>query len=132
LMFVSANLALQKFGTVLSSKTLADEIRSRWEPNAKIVFNGEYETGSSIGFYTNEQILLLNGKVSGMAFGSTYPDVPPVFVEVEDVRRLWQSNDRIFLFTEDIKKDRAEQVLAGLQTYPLVSRGAKSVLMNKP
>ncbi len=132
LMFVWANLALQKFGTVLSSRALAGEIQRRWEPNARIVFNGEYETGSSIGFYSNEPILLLNGKVTGMGFGSTYPDVPPVFLEAGDVRHLWQGNDRVFLFTEDSKKEKATKVLEGLPIYPLFSRGAKSVLMNKP
>jgi 4-amino-4-deoxy-L-arabinose transferase-like glycosyltransferase len=131
-MFVCANLALRKFGPVLSSRILADEIERHWEPNAKIVFNGEYETGSSIGFYTNEPILLLDGKVTGMAFGSTYPDAPPVFLEADDLRRLWQSGARVFFFTEDSKKDRALQALTGLPAYPLSSRGGKSVLMNKP
>src|SRR5262249_46100405 len=98
-LFVCANLAQQKFDPVLSSRGLADVIQKRWEPNAKIVFNGEYETGSSIAFYTNEQILLLNGRVTGMAFGSTYPDAPKIFLEAEDVRRLWQGSDRVFFFT---------------------------------
>jgi len=132
LMFVCANLAQTKFDPVLSSRVLADEIQKRWEPGAKIIFNGEYETGSSIAFYTNEQVLLLNGKVTGMAFGSTYPDVPPVFLEAEDVRRLWQSSERIFFFTEVSKKERALKVIEGLQIYPLADRGGKSVLTNKP
>jgi 4-amino-4-deoxy-L-arabinose transferase-like glycosyltransferase len=132
LMFVWANLALQQFGTVLSSRAHADAILRRWEPNAKIVFNGEYETGSSIGFYTDQPILLLDGKVTGMAFGSTYPDAPPVFLEADDVRRLWQGKARIFLFTEESRKEKAAKVLENLPVYPLISRGAKSVWMNRP
>lgn len=132
LMFVCANLAQQKFDPVLSSRVLAGEIQKRWEPDAKIIFNGEYETGSSIAFYTNQQVLLLNGKVTGMAFGSTYPDAPPVFLEAEDVRRLWQGDRRIFFFTEDSKKAAALKVIEGLPVYSLVDRGGKSVIMNKP
>ena len=131
-MFICANLAQQKFDPVLSSRGLADEIQRRWEPNAKIVFNGEYETGSSIAFYTNEQVLLLNGKVTGMAFGSTYPDAPKIFLEAEDVRRLWQGDARIFFFTEDSKKNKALKVIEGLSFFPLADRGGKSVLMNRP
>lgn len=131
-MFVCANLAQQKFDPVLSSRALADEIQKRWEPNAKIVFNGEYETGSSIAFYTNKQVLLLNGKVTGMAFGSTYPDAPKIFLEAEDVRRLWQGSERIFFFTEDSKKERALKAIEGLAVYSLADRGGKSVLMNRP
>jgi 4-amino-4-deoxy-L-arabinose transferase-like glycosyltransferase len=132
LMFVCANLAQQKFDPVLSSRALAVEIERHWEPNAKIIFNGEYETGSSIAFYTDEQVLLLNGRVTGMAFGSTYPDAPPVFMEPEDVRRLWRGKDRIFLFTEDSKKERVLKLFSGLEIYPLVDRGGKSVLTNRP
>src|SRR5581483_6257335 len=105
-LFVSANRAQIRFDPVLSSRGLADEIQKRWAPGARIVFNGEYETGSSIAFYTDQEILLLNGKVTGMAFGSTYPDAPPVFLDYEDMRRLWNGPTRIFLFTENIKKDK--------------------------
>jgi 4-amino-4-deoxy-L-arabinose transferase-like glycosyltransferase len=132
LMFVWANLAQQKFDPVLSSRVLAQEIQQRWEPGAKIVFNGEYETGSSIAFYTNEQILLLHGRVTGMQFGSTYPDAPPVFLETADLRRLWQAGERIFFFTEDNTKEAALKAVEGLPLYPLASRGGKSVMTNKP
>lgn len=132
LMFVWANLAQQKFDPVLSSRGLADEIQRRWEPDAKIIFNGEYETGSSIAFYTNEQILLLNGRVTGMAFGSTYPDAPLIFLEASDVRRLWLGGDRIFFFTEDSKKEKALSSIEGLPVFPVASRGGKTVLTNKP
>jgi hypothetical protein len=132
LMFVWANLAQQKFDPVLSSRVLADEIQRRWEPGAKIVFNGEFETGSSIAFYTGKQILLLNGRVTGMSFGSTYPDVPPVFLEAADVRRLWQGTDRVFFFSEDDKKQTALNAINGLPLFPLASRGGKSLITNKP
>ncbi|MFN0083930.1 MAG: ArnT family glycosyltransferase [Blastocatellia bacterium] len=132
LTFLPANLALRKFGTILSSRALATEIESRWEPSAKIVFNGEYETGSSIGFYTNQPILLLNGKVTGMAFGSTYPDCPPVFLEDAGLRRLWQGAGRVFLFTENNKKEAALGALEGLPLFPLADYGGKSVWMNRP
>jgi Dolichyl-phosphate-mannose-protein mannosyltransferase len=132
LLFIWAGLALQQFGSVLSSRAHADAILRHWEPNARIIFNGEYETGSSIGFYTDQPILLLDGKVTGMAFGSTYPDAPPVFLEAADVRRLWQGNARVFLFTEDGKKEKVMKILAGLPRVPLIRRGAKSVWMNKP
>jgi len=132
LMFIWANLAQQQFDPVLSSRNLADEIRRRWEPGAKIIFNGEYETGSSIAFYTNEQILLLNGRVTGMAFGSTYADAPPIFLEAADVRRLWQGGNRIFFFTEESKKEIALNSIAELPVFSVASRGGKIILSNKP
>ncbi|MDX2031258.1 MAG: glycosyltransferase family 39 protein [Blastocatellia bacterium] len=130
--FLPAGLALRQFGTLLSSRALADDIERRWEPGAKIVFNGEYETGSSIGFYTNRRILLLNGRVTGMAFGATYPDCPPIFLDAPDLRRLWQGPDRVFLFTENGKQEIALRAIDGLARFPLADRGGKSVWMNRP
>jgi len=131
LLFICANQAQIEFDPVLSSRVLASEIKQRWEPGAKIVVNGEYESGSSLGFYTNQPILLLNGRVTGMAFGSKYPDAPPVFLTDEDVRRLWSGPDRIFLFTENSKK---EALLKNLNApvFLAAEKGGKSLVMNKP
>lgn len=130
-LFFCANRAQISFDPVLSSRGLAEEIQKHWKPGAQIIFNGEYETGSSIAFYTDQQILLLNGKVTGMAFGSTYPDAPPVFLSEDDVRRLWSGPQRIFLFTENSKKDRMLERLH-VPVFVLADRGGKSVLMNRP
>ena len=132
LMFIWANLALQKFEPVLSSRALAESIEQNWEPGSKIVFNGEYETGSSIGFYTNRQILLLNGRVTGMAFGATYTDAPPVFLENADLKKLWEGESRVFLFSEEGKLDRALKLLDASPATRLAERGGKIVLTNRP
>ncbi len=130
LLFVCAHFAHVQFEPILSSRALANEINQRWEPKAKIVFNGEYETGSSIGFYTNKQILLLNGRVTGMEFGSRYLDAPKIFINEEDVRRLWVGPNRVFLFTEDIKKEALLKNL-NLPTIPIANSGGKSLLTNR-
>jgi 4-amino-4-deoxy-L-arabinose transferase-like glycosyltransferase len=131
LLFVCANIAQGYFDPVLSSRVLADEIKRRWEPSSRIVFNGEYPGGSSIGFYTGQPILLLNGRVTGLEFGSRYPDAPPVFLEKQDLMRLWKSADRIFLFTEDSKKESLLNMM-GSPVFVAAQRGGKSLLMNKP
>ncbi len=131
LLFLCANRALIQFEPVLSSRPLADAILRRWEPGAKVIINGEYESGSALGFYIDQPILLLHGRVTGMAFGSTYPDVPPVFLEDEDVRHLWSGPERIFLFTENTRR---EAFLSALQmpVIEVAEQGGKSVLTNKP
>jgi hypothetical protein len=131
LLFVCANRALAEFEPVLSSRPLADEIERRWERGAKIVIDGEYESGSSIGFYTNQQLLLLNGRVTGMEFGSHYPDAPPVFIEMEDLRTLWAGAQRIFLVVPDEDRERIVREL-GQPVYVAAQRGGKLILMNHP
>ena len=116
---------------MLSSRPLADAILRRWEPGAKVIINGEYESGSALGFYIDQPILLLHGRVTGMAFGSTYPDVPPVFLEDEDVRRLWSGPERIFLFTENTRRETLLNTLQ-MPVIEVADQGGKSVLTNKP
>ncbi len=130
-LFICANFAQQKFEPVMSSRALAEVIQQRWEPGAQLVFNGEYETGSSLAFYTQRQVLLFNGKVTGMWFGAQYPDCPPVFLEAADLRRLWQGTARVFLFTEESKKEKAVQALNGLPMHLVAERGGKSVWTNR-
>lgn len=130
LLFICANRAHTHFDPVLSSRVLADKIMQRWEPGAKIVINGSYESGSSLAFYTNQPIFLLNGRILVMEFGSRYPDAPPIFLTEEDVRRLWRGSNRIFLFTENAKKEALLKNLA-LPVIPVAEKGGKSLLMNK-
>jgi 4-amino-4-deoxy-L-arabinose transferase-like glycosyltransferase len=131
LLFICANRAHAKFEPVLSSRLLAEEIRERWEPGAKIIINGNYETGSSLRFYIDEQIYLLNGRTLIMEFGSRYPDAQHIFLNDEDVRRLWQSSDRIFLFTENPKKEELLTNLA-MPVFPVADKGGRSIFTNKP
>lgn len=131
LIFICSNRAQVHFEPVLSSRFLANEITQRWEPGAKIVINGAYESGSTLGFYTNQQILLLNGRYLVLEYGSRYPDAPPVFLNYEDVRRLWRGPNRIFLYTENLKK---EELLKNLD-MPVIfvaEKGGRSLFMNKP
>ena len=131
LLFICANRAYIQFDPVLSSRVMANEIMQRWEPGAKIVINGNYETGSSIRFYIDQQILLLNGRNPVMEFGSRYPDAPPIFLNDEDIRSLWRGSNRIFLFTENPKK---QELLKNLDMTVIfvAEKGGKSLFMNKP
>lgn len=130
LLFICANRAHVQFEPVLSSRSIAEEILQRWEPGAKIVFNGSYEIGSSLGFYTNQQILLLNGRKFNLEYGSRYSDAPPIFLNYEDVRRLWRSPKRVFLFTENTKKDTLLKNL-GLPATSIIDQGGKTLLINQ-
>ena len=65
-----------------------------------------------------------------MAFGSQYPDAPPVFLSDEDVRRLWSSQHRIFLFTENSKQEALLKSL-NAPVFLAAEKGGKSLLMNQ-
>jgi hypothetical protein len=125
-----AHLALGKFEPYLSSKPLALAIKSHLAPGDLVVINGEYQGGSSIGFYLPQKVLLLNGRMTGLEFGSYYPDAPPVFIDNAEMTRLWQGERRVFLFVYDDRFEEVKSLLAG-EIHRIAAIGGKSVYSNR-
>jgi 4-amino-4-deoxy-L-arabinose transferase-like glycosyltransferase len=126
-----AHMALGVFNPYLSSQPLAEAIKRRLAPGAEVVINGEYQGGSSIGFYLPQKVKLLNGRMTGLEFGSYYPDAPPVFIGDSEIAQLWQGERRVFLFTHDDKFEQVRSVVKG-EMFRLASAGEKSIYSNKP
>src|SRR5262249_52456754 len=94
---LAAHSGLVIFSPVLSSKQLADNIESHWTRGAVIETNGDYETASSVNFYTHRQIRMLNGRCNNIWYGSVFPDAPKVFDDDGSFEKLWQSQQTVFL-----------------------------------
>src|SRR5262249_5249336 len=90
-----AHMALGVFNPYLSSRHLATAIAERQAPGDLVVINGEYDGGSSISFYLPQKVLLLNGRINGLEFGSYYPDAPQVFIGDSEIAQLWQGPQRV-------------------------------------
>ncbi len=74
---LAAHLGLQIFSPVLTSKQLADAIAPDLKPDDIIVIHGEYEAGSTLGFYLQRNdIHILEGRSSNLWYGSFFPDAP--------------------------------------------------------
>ncbi|MEO6725575.1 MAG: glycosyltransferase family 39 protein [Blastocatellia bacterium] len=125
-----AHMALGVFSPYLSSQPMAAAIQSRLKPDDIVVFNGEYQSHSSVGFYLARQVLLLNGRTTVLEFGSHYPDSPPVFIDQMELARLWMESKRIFLVTNNDKFEEVKKVLPG-EVFTLASAGGKSVYSNR-
>lgn len=125
-----AHLALGKFDPYLSSKPLAESIKQRLAPGDLVVINGEYQGASSIGFYLPQKVLLLNGRMTGLEFGSYYPDAPPVFITDADIARLWREDKRIFLFVHDDKFAQVKQAV-GKDMFRIAGAGGKTIYSNR-
>jgi hypothetical protein len=123
---IAAHMALVTFSPVLSSKALADAIKPRLQPGDVVEINGEYEAGSTLGFYLRRQIRILNGRSSNLWYGSFFNDAPRLFDDDASFRRLWSGRQRIFLWTE------LDQIpaLPG-PAYAIAQSGGKGILSNQ-
>jgi hypothetical protein len=124
---VAAHMALVTFSPVLSSKTLADAIGPRLKSGDVVEIHGEYESGSTLGFYLQRQVRILNGRSSDLWYGSFFRDAPQIFDDEVSFGRLWGSSTRVFLWTP------LDQVpaLAG-PIYTIARSGGKEVVSNRP
>ncbi len=131
---LAAHEGLARFYPILGSKDLALAVAARQRPGDIIVLDGEMTSGSTLLFYTpqtGQPVLLIEGRVNTLWFGSFWPDAPNVFATEEDLRRLWQGSHRVFLFT--YRPDQRTPELCKLgPVVKLAGSGGKTVLSNHP
>ena len=129
--FIAADAGFLIFAPRLTSKPIAIEINRRLDAGSIIVIDGEYEEGCSIGFYTEHTVLIHNPPSSNLEYGSRFPDAPPLFVDDQGVRELWNNPfRRVFLVTYQAKQKLPEA--ASLPRFTLAEYGDKILLSNRP
>ena len=128
---LAAHEGLARFYPILGSKGLALSIREQLRPGDVVVIDGELTSGSTLLFYTDQPVLLVNGRVNGPWFGSFWPDAPHVFLDEAALRTLWFGPHRVFLLTYDPQKRSANLASFG-PVHTLSTAGGKTVLTNRP
>jgi 4-amino-4-deoxy-L-arabinose transferase-like glycosyltransferase len=126
---LAAHIGLQIFSPVLTSYQLAHAIAPELKPSDLIVINGEYESGSTLGFYLQRNDLhILNGRSSNLWYGSFFPDAPPIFEDALSIKLKWSGPRRVFLW-QDLSESTPS--LPG-KTYFIAQSGGKEILSNQP
>ncbi len=133
LALLAAHEGLVRFYPIIGSKGLAEAINQAQQntpqPNDLIVIDGELTAGSTLIFYTGQQVHLIYGRVNGLWFGSFWPDAPSIFETEDSLRQLWSSPHRIFLFTYN-PTTRTKDLEPHGAVHTLASAGGKTVLIN--
>jgi hypothetical protein len=134
-LLLAVHAGLVRFYPTLGSKQLSQSILKAQaaEPRASdlILIDGELTAGSTLLFYTQQPVHLVNGRVNGPWYGSFWPDSPHIFETDESLRHLWAGSQRLFLLTY-----HPDQRVPDLSRFGpvrvLASAGGKSVLTNEP
>ncbi len=125
-----AHLALGVFAPVLGSKPLAMAIQRDLQTTDQIVCDGEYSNASSVNFYTGRQLLIFNGRINGLWYGSLFPDAAPIFIDDAQLARVWSGANKIYFITGG--GDRRAYLDRLGPTYELAKSGGKFVFTNHP
>ena len=123
-------VSLGVFYPILGSKQFAVAIEKQLQPGEHIVCEGEYANASSVRFYTGQQILVLNGRVNGLWYGSLFPDAPDIFLDDAKFEKMWAGQDRVYLITHN--EEKGETLAAYGPVYLLTKAGGRYVFTNRP
>jgi 4-amino-4-deoxy-L-arabinose transferase-like glycosyltransferase len=125
---IAAHLGLYTFSPVLSSEILAEAIKPELHPDDAVVINGPFTDASSVAFYLQRQVLVLNGLRSGkLGGGSLTPTSASVFIDDAALAKLWNGPGRVFLWT----RPGTLPQLAG-EVYVIGRSGGKEMVSNQP
>ena len=140
LFLFAAWLGLRTFSPTLTSFQLAQAIKPQLHPQDLIVIHGEYEAGSTLGFYlarpsetglaAGPALHLIEGRSSNLWYGSFFPDAPRLFETRESIAQRWPGSQRIFLWQDPKDPDRPPLTLAPV--YVIAGSGGKQILSNQP
>ena len=130
---LAAQIAFSTFNTVLGSEKLAEAIAAQHTaPQDTIAIHGEYESGSTLGFYLRRNdIHILDGRSSNLWYGSFFPDAPPIFETPATIAQKWTGPQRIFMWQSTTDEPRNLPALSG-PVYILATGGGKEIVSNQP
>lgn len=127
---IAAHIALGRFGPYLSSKDLAQKISAQARPEDQLMIYGDQAFGSSLLFYLQRPIELVEGRTTSMWFGSTFPDAPKIYLSDADLLQGWNGARRIFLFVPPHLKARVDSLLP--RRTVVAETSGKYVYSNRP
>jgi 4-amino-4-deoxy-L-arabinose transferase-like glycosyltransferase len=133
---IAAHIALARFAPMLSSQNFAARIQQlehdrRIEPNTTVLLYGDQAFGSSIPFYLQRRVSLVDGRSTSMLFGSTFPDAPPIFLTPHDLAANWGSGPRKLLFVP-LEQRNAVDSLLGPHQLVLAETSGKALITDRP
>lgn len=138
---VAAHIAFARFDPMLSSKQLADMIVAKGSPSDSFIIYGDQSDASSVVFYTHQFLhkpayvvmppCSPSGQGSSLVWGSCWPDAPKIFLNDEQVRQMWGTGERKWIFAQDTNQSKVEQLLAG-KLYPVKSIADKTLWTDRP
>ena len=130
LFFHAARLAMVVFDPYLSSRPLAEALLR--SPKGTLIVDHHYYDFSSVIFYTNRSVLLLNGRFNNLVYGSYAPGAPNVFIDDAQWKAMWLGAERCYVVASDYAVPRFEHLVGKEKLNVVAASGGKVVLSNRP
>jgi 4-amino-4-deoxy-L-arabinose transferase-like glycosyltransferase len=131
----AARMALVVFDPYLASRPLAEALNRA--PRGTLILDNPYWEFSSVVFYAEayhgKRVLILNGRVNNLEYGSYAPDAPrDVFIDDANFRDRWLSPDLYYVCVEQPKVEHLRQLVGDQTMHTVIESGGKFVFANRP
>ncbi len=93
----SAGRGMAEFARARSAAPIAAALERRVGPGDLVMHEGALENSGSVLLVLPERVRVVDGRVSNLAFGSTFPDARDVFWDAAQLRQAWAGPGRRFL-----------------------------------
>lgn len=90
---------------LISSKKFATAIARDAQPGDRVVVVGDYESANSLNFYQPLRVEVVEGRAYALIPGMKFPDSPKIVLTLDELRSVWNSNDRIFALVPESRID---------------------------
>jgi hypothetical protein len=130
----AARQALVAFDPYLSSRPLAEALNRA--PAGTLILDDQYYTFSSVVFYAEayhgRRVLLLNGRVNNLEYGSYAPGAPQdVFIDDPGFRERWLSPNLYYICVERPQVARLQRLVGREALHEITESGGKYVFANR-
>ncbi len=127
--FQAARLALIVFDPYLSSHAVADKLNQL--PRGTVIVCGKYNPLSSVFFYSQDKALQNDADVDILEYGSLAPNAPQISISDDEMKRLWNSSQRVYIIAKAPKLSHLESVLGQLKLHIALQSADKYLLTNQ-
>ncbi len=131
----AARMALVVFDPYLASRPLAEALNRA--PHGTLILDDQYYTFSSVVFYAEayhlQKLLLLNGRVNNLEYGSYAPNAPQgIFLDDVGFRERWFSRELYYICVEQPQVPRLASLVGVGALHTIAQSGGKLVFSNQP
>lgn len=91
--------AMTRVAEARSARPIAEALLMRAGPDDTVFHEGALENSASVLLVLERPVLIVDGTVSNLAFGSTFADARGVFLSADRVREAWSEPGRRFLIS---------------------------------
>jgi hypothetical protein len=130
LFYHAARLAMVVFDPFLSSRPLAEVLAK--SPEGKLIIDRNLWSLSSVTFYVDRNVLILNGRYNNLEYGSYAPGAPDVFIDDTQFKSLWLEPERNYLVAYQADLRHFEDLVGQDHINTVAAGGGKLILTNHP